>query len=137
MNWFFACCYKFRKVKSYLNDFRMGMVKNGHGHLVCEALKSVLKEWVYELSWIFTCWLWSNARTFGWINQHCTQYFWLLFKWWSTAAVLVGPPVLAGLVIRNRVCSSFLRAVCPGFVLKMNHYVSLNFGIVIEILVIM
>ena len=42
MNWFFACSYKFRKAKSYLNDFRMGMVKNGHGHLVYETFKSAV-----------------------------------------------------------------------------------------------
>ena len=32
--WFFGCWYKFRKAKSYFNEFWVGMVKNGHGLLV-------------------------------------------------------------------------------------------------------
>ena len=51
MNWFLACWWKFKEVKSYSNDFWVGLVKNGHGHLVHETLKSA--EWVYELSWFF------------------------------------------------------------------------------------
>ena len=31
---------KLRKAKSYFNDFWVGMVKNGRGHLVHEILKS-------------------------------------------------------------------------------------------------
>ena len=39
---FFACWCKFKKAKSYFNDSRMGMVKNGLGHLVHETLKSAV-----------------------------------------------------------------------------------------------
>ena len=42
MDWFFAYWYKFREVKSYFNDFRVGAVKNGHGLLVYETLKSAV-----------------------------------------------------------------------------------------------
>ena len=38
-NWFFACCCKFRKARSWLNDFWVGMFKNGYGPLVHETLK--------------------------------------------------------------------------------------------------
>ena len=53
INWFFACWHKFRKSKSWFNDFRVGMVKHGQGFLVHETLKSW--EWIYELSWLFDC----------------------------------------------------------------------------------
>ena len=73
MNWFFACWCKFKKAKSYFNDFWVGQVKNGCCHLVHETLKSV--EWVYGLSWYFACWLWCSNFL---LDQHCTFYFWLL-----------------------------------------------------------
>ena len=54
----FACWCIFRKAKSNFNDFWVGMVKIGRGHLVHETLKSA--EWVYESSWSFTCFLWCH-----------------------------------------------------------------------------
>ena len=42
INWFFACWYKFGKAKSWFNDFGVGVVKNGHGLLVHETLKSAV-----------------------------------------------------------------------------------------------
>ena len=33
INWFFACWYKFRKAKSWFNDFWMGLLKKGQGPL--------------------------------------------------------------------------------------------------------
>ena len=33
---------KFRKAKSYINDFWVGVVKNGYGQLVYEILKSAV-----------------------------------------------------------------------------------------------
>ena len=39
MNWFFAYWCNFRKAKSYPNDFWVGLVRNGHGHVVHETLK--------------------------------------------------------------------------------------------------
>ena len=38
----FSCQCKFRKTKSYVADFWVGMVKNGRGHLVYETLKSAV-----------------------------------------------------------------------------------------------
>ena len=58
MNWFFACWWKFRKVKSNFNYFWVNVVKIGRGHVVHEDLKCA--EWVHELSWFFVCWLWCN-----------------------------------------------------------------------------
>ena len=40
INWFFACWYKFRKTK--FNDFWVGIVENGRGLLVHEALNSAV-----------------------------------------------------------------------------------------------
>ena len=31
INWFFACCYIFRKAKSWFNNFWVDVVKNGSG----------------------------------------------------------------------------------------------------------
>ena len=73
MNWIFVCWCKFRKAKSCIIDFWVGMVENGHGHLVHETLKSA--EWVYELSWFFPCWLWCNNFC---SEKHCNLYVWLL-----------------------------------------------------------
>ena len=85
MNWFLACWCKFKKTKSYFNDFWVGQVKNGHGHLVCEMLKSA--EWVHGLSWFFACWLWWNKFL---LDQHWAFYLWLL--------------AIAGRILWNRVC---------------------------------
>ena len=70
MSWFFAYWCKFRKARSYFNDFWVGVFKNGHGRVVCETLKSA--EW---LSWFFACILWWNNF---WLDQHCTLCLWLL-----------------------------------------------------------
>ena len=43
MLFFFACCCKFRKGKSWFNDFWVGLVKDGIGLLVHETLKSAVK----------------------------------------------------------------------------------------------
>lgn len=43
INCLFACLCKFRKRRSYFNDFWVGMVtKNGHGFFVYETLKSAV-----------------------------------------------------------------------------------------------
>ena len=116
-NWFFACWCKFKKAKSYFNDFRVGMVKNEHGQLVHETLNSVVSwKWVYELSWFFACWLWRNNF---WLDGHRTLYLWLLNQ--STAVVLVGPPAIAEMVLWNRVCPSFCCTVCPGVFFELDH----------------
>ena len=37
--WFFACWYKFRKIKDHFNNFSLIMIKNGCGLLDYETLK--------------------------------------------------------------------------------------------------
>ena len=113
MNWYFACWCKFRKVKSYFNDFWVGMVRNGRGHLVHETVKSaVSKEWVYEFSWIFACWLWDSIFWLNW--KSCSIS--LTFKCQSIA--VVGPLVVAGRFLWNKVCLSFHPTV--GWVVFLN-----------------
>ena len=43
MNWtdFFACSYKFRKAKSYFNNYLVVMVKNGEGLIDHRTAKQV------------------------------------------------------------------------------------------------
>ena len=54
MNWFFACSYKFRKAKSYFDNYWVGMVRNGQGLLDLETLKSgVSHKWWDEWSRLF------------------------------------------------------------------------------------
>ena len=55
MNWFFAWWCKFRKAKSYFNDFWVDQVKNGCGHLVHETLKFVrVSLWIELISCMLT-----------------------------------------------------------------------------------
>ena len=58
----------------------------------------------------------------------------LTFKWQFTAVLLVRPMAVAGRILWNRVCPSFPPDVCVGVLLKLDHYISLNFGMVPEIL---
>ena len=55
VNWFFACWWKFRKVKNCLNAFWVGLVKTSFDYLANETVQPA--EWVYELCWFFACWL--------------------------------------------------------------------------------
>ena len=95
MNWFLAYWCKSKKSKSYFNNFWVDLVKNGHGHLVHETLKSA--EWVYALSWFFACWLWCNNF---WLDQHRT-FLSLTFKCQSAGVVLVSPLAVAGRFLWN------------------------------------
>ena len=87
------------------------MIKNRRGYLVHEALESA--DWVYELSWLFACWLWCNNF---WLDQHHTLS--LTFKCQSTAVVLVRPLVVAGRILWNKVSFSFPADICLGVVLN-------------------
>ena len=50
INWFLVFWQKFRKAKSYFNNFWMVAIKNGHGLLGLGTLKSaVSQEWIDEL----------------------------------------------------------------------------------------
>ena len=55
-NWFFACFYKFRKVRNYFNNFWLRVVKNGCGHLGYETLKLALfQKGINKINWFFAC----------------------------------------------------------------------------------
>ena len=45
MSWFFACWYKFRKAKSYFNNYRVGMVKNECGLIDHRTPTNDLMNW--------------------------------------------------------------------------------------------
>ena len=126
MNWFLVCWCKFKNTKSCFNDFLVGQVKNGYGHLVHEILKSA--EWAYGLSWFFACWLWCNNF---WLDQHRT-FVSLTFKCQSTGVVLGSPLVVAGRILWNRVNLSFLPDICQSVFVKFDHEVFLNFAMVLE-----
>ena len=50
INKFFACCYKFKKAKSYLNNFWVGLVKNSCGYFGHGTLQlTVCQEGIDEL----------------------------------------------------------------------------------------
>ena len=42
VNWFWVCWYKFRKAKSYFNNFCVVKIKNGYGFLGVGTLKSAV-----------------------------------------------------------------------------------------------
>ena len=44
MKLFIACRCKFRKAKSWFNDFSVGVLKNEHGYLVNETVKSAVSK---------------------------------------------------------------------------------------------
>ena len=129
MNWFFTCCCKFRKAKSYFNDFWVGLVRNEFSHLVHETLKSA--EWIYGLSWFFACWLWCNHFLLDW---HWTFYFWLLNADLLRLYIFLNPLVVPGRILWNRVCSSFPPDICLSVFLEFDHEISLDFSSVIETL---
>ena len=73
INWFWLCLYKFRKAKSYFNNFWVVMVKNGHGVLGLGMLKSaVSQKWIDEVNWFFVCWYkFRKAKSYlnnYWVN---------------------------------------------------------------------
>ena len=51
MGWYFACWYKFRKAKSYSDNYWVGIVKNGWSFIDHGTLKSAVShKWCDELS---------------------------------------------------------------------------------------
>ena len=57
MNWFFACWYRFTKLKVDQKFFGGGMAKNGcsqTGHGTLEL--TVSQKWTDGINWFFTCW---------------------------------------------------------------------------------
>ena len=53
---FFAYWSKFRKAKSYFNNFWVGMAKNGHDGVLVHSKICLSREWIGGLGWFFACW---------------------------------------------------------------------------------
>ena len=86
---------------------------------------------------IFACWLWCNNF---WLYQHRTLFLWVLkasLLQLYLSVVLVRPPTVPRMVLWNRVCQSFHCDVYPGVFLELDHQVSLNFGMVLETLIVL
>ena len=114
MNWYFACWCKFT-LKSYFNDFWMGVVRNGCGHLVHEPRNSaVTKEFMIGFVSLY-------ADCEAIILRSTLYSISLTFKCQSTAVVFFGPLAVARRVLWNRVCPSFHPAVCWGVFLELGH----------------
>ena len=62
MSWFSACWYKFRKAKSYFNNYWVGMVKNGWGLTDHGTPRSGLShKWLDEFSRLIEWFLYANT----------------------------------------------------------------------------
>ena len=76
LGWFFACWHKFRKAKSYVNNYWVGMAKNGRGFKDHGTLKSgVSHKWFDELIRLIE-WFW-HADSDG-IIFYSTLHLWHL-----------------------------------------------------------
>ena len=66
----FSCWYKFEEAKSYVNNFLVGVVKNGHSQSGHGILKlAVSQEWVKNLVFVAFCacrWRFNSFRLDGW-----------------------------------------------------------------------
>ena len=57
INWFLVCWYKFKKAKSYFNNFFVVVAKNESGFLGLGILKYVVSEESFnEMDGFFACW---------------------------------------------------------------------------------
>ena len=127
MEWtdFFACWCKSRKTKSNFNYFWVDGVKSECDHLIHETLKSA--EWVW-IELVF-----CRLTVMQYFLVRPTSYsICLTFKCQFTAVLLVKPLAVAGRILWNRVCSSLPPGICLGVFLKLDHYISLNFGMMPE-----
>ena len=56
-NWFFAYRCRFKKIKSWLKNIGVGLVKNGCGYSGLRTLKlAVSQEWINGANWFLVCW---------------------------------------------------------------------------------
>ena len=53
INWFLVCWWRFITVKSWLNIYWVGMVKNVCGQSGHETLKLTVQNWTEEITWFF------------------------------------------------------------------------------------
>ena len=84
--WFFACWYKFMKAKSYINNYWVGVVKNGWGPKDHGTVKPGLSyKWFDEFRRLIEWFL--HADSDGII--FCLYSVSLTFKCWGTTAVVL------------------------------------------------
>ena len=70
--WFFACWYKFMLIKRWLNNFWVGMIKNGCSQSGDGSLKLIIsEEWIDGISWLFVCW-YRFTKIKSWL-----KFFWV------------------------------------------------------------
>ena len=111
LSWFFTCWYNSRKLKNYVNNYWVGVVKNGRGLSGYGTLKSSVSQWMDDLSWFFAYWQWCNSYwldhesyllslTFDcWrVHYYCTclnlklyitvmtSFYYFIRDWWKTKA---------------------------------------------------
>ena len=68
INWVFACCYIFAKIKSLSKDFWWCMVKNGCDQPGYDTLNlAVPQKWIDKINRFFTCWH-EFRRSKSWVN---------------------------------------------------------------------
>ena len=105
----FTCQWKLRKVKSYFNDFWVGLAENRHDQLLHETLKSA--QWVYKFSLYLHAD--SNAITFGYTNiiLKNVKELWLLNV---KKSLFVRPLAVAGRDLWIRVWPYFPPNICVG-----------------------
>ena len=76
LGWFFASWYKFRKAKSYFNNYWVGVVRDGQGLIDHGTLKPfVSHKWFDELCRLIEWFLDAGSDR---IIFYCTQYLWHL-----------------------------------------------------------
>ena len=71
LKWFFACWYKFTKIKSLSKICWEGMVKNWCGQSGHWTLNlTVFEKWTDGLNWFFACW-YTFRKGKSWFNDIC------------------------------------------------------------------
>ena len=79
INDFFACWYRFTKIKSWPKVFWVGVVKNGCGRSGHGTQKlTVSQKWTDGINWFFACWYkfrkakcWFNDFWMGIVKNGC------------------------------------------------------------------
>ena len=83
INWFFACWYRFSKIKSWSNFLRMGMVKNGSCQSVHRTLKLTVSQKNEQMEQTVFLHAGTNSENqkvdsmiFGWVcSNNCSRTF--------------------------------------------------------------
>ena len=80
INWFFACWYRFTKIKSWSKIYWVGMVKNDCGQSGHETPKlAVSQKWADGINWFLACWykFWKALKLIQWFfGGHVQNWQW-------------------------------------------------------------